>query len=154
MRLCRRNGYARVCPTPAARAIRAGRRSRSMRVPRVPPPASSLRKWSTPVRQPWRGREDLRLLRTARRVERVQGVGDVAAPERRLELRVDDRPAALRLPFLKESAIGVQGFRTALLEDDAPAILLVERQVDLPLPDEGDGDLLPRRQHSKTDRSY
>ena len=74
----------------------------------------------------------------------MEAVGPVIAPERRVEFPVQDLEVTPRLPLLEEGAVGVQWLRSALLKDDPAAVLLVERPIDLPLPDEGGGDLLSR----------
>jgi hypothetical protein len=72
----------------------------------------------------------------------VDALIPVVTPERGFEVRAEDSELASRLRVLEEPAVRVERFRPALLENDAAAVLTVQRAVDLPLEDEGGGDLL------------
>lgn len=77
--------------------------------------------------------------------ERVNAIVTIVAPEGVLQLRIQDREGTLPLPLFEEPPVGIQGLGPALLEDDAPAVVLVERAVELPLANEGGRNLFPGR---------
>jgi hypothetical protein len=75
----------------------------------------------------------------------VNRVGAVVAPELSLELLVHDVEVAASRPLLEELAVRVERLGPVLLEADAAAVLLVERAIDFPLPDECGCNLLTPR---------